>query len=68
MIDVGVRHHNCRHAQSVLPDQAQDLADIVAGVDDHAFTARFVAENRAVAGQRADRQNLMDHKPIVYLR
>jgi hypothetical protein len=45
----------------VLVDKGEDLVDVVAGVDDHGFVGGFVADDGAVALQRADGEDFVDH-------
>jgi len=49
-------------------DDLQNLFDLVAWIHHQPFPAAFIAKNRAVALQRADRQNLVDHKPDCILK
>ena len=43
----------------------QNALDFVAGVDHHGLAGGFVAEDRAVALQHADRKDLVDHKASI---
>lgn len=65
MVDVRVRDDDMLHLQVVFADDGEYVVDVVAGVDDHRFTRSLVANNRAVALQRADGKNLVDHIGIV---
>jgi hypothetical protein len=42
-----------------------DAADLVAGIDDDGLAGHFVAEDGAVAGQRADGKGFQNHGLIV---
>ena len=45
-------------------DTSEDLlddVDVIAGIDDDCLARRFVAEDRAVALQSANRDNFVDH-------
>ena len=44
-----------------VAEQGQDSGDVVAGVDDDGFVGGFVSEDGAVALQRADGEDLVDH-------
>src|SRR6201999_3912493 len=65
VVDVAVRDHNLLQRELVLREESEDLRNVVAGVDDHRFAGRLVAENRAVALERADGKGLEDHASIV---
>jgi hypothetical protein len=49
----------------MLADQGEDVIDIIARIDDHGFVSFLVADDRAVALQRADGEDLVDHGDIV---
>ncbi len=66
MIDVRVSDYDGLHRQAVPPDHCPAPANLVAGIHHQGLARRLVAEDRAVALQRAHRQDLMDHTPIVY--
>jgi len=42
-------------------DQCQDVGNVVTGVNDHPFMRGFIADDRAVALQRADGDDFMNH-------
>src|SRR4029077_17117469 len=62
MIDVSVRDDDLLHFQVVLSDDSDDLFDVIAGIDDHGFARCFIADDRAVAMQRPDREDFMNHQ------
>ncbi len=66
VVEVGMREHDRLHAQPVMLHHAQDLLGLIAGIDDHALPRDLIAEDRAVARQHPQRQNLVDHRFIVY--
>ena len=66
VIDVGVGDHDRFHLELVPGKDFAASVDIVAGVHHHGLARGFVAEDGAIALQHSYRQNLVDHKPIVY--
>ena len=65
MVDVGVGDDDLFDLQIVFADQGEDVFDFVTGVDDHGFVGGFVADDGAVALQRADGEDFVDHFYIV---
>ena len=65
VIDVGVGDHNGGHGELVPGKDFQDAVNFVAGIDHHGLARGFVAENRTVALQHADRKDLVDHKASI---
>jgi hypothetical protein len=65
VVDVRMGDDNLLDLQIVLSDQRLDIGDIVAGVNDHGFARGFVANDRTIAPQRADRKNFVDHENVV---
>ncbi len=61
MVDVGVGHDNLLHRQAVALHDSHHVVDVVARVDDDGFLGLLIAHHRAVALQRADRKNLVNH-------
>ena len=54
--------------QVMLADEGEHVLNIVSGIDDHRFARDFVADDRAVALQRADRKDFVNHISIVTSR
>ena len=65
MIDVGVRDDDLLDLQVMLADERENVFNVVAGVDDHRFARGFVANDRAIALQRPDGKDFVDHASIV---
>jgi hypothetical protein len=65
VIDVGVGDDDLLDLQVVLAEEREDVLNVVAGVDDHGFASRFVADDRAVALQRPTGKDFVDHASIV---
>jgi hypothetical protein len=65
MVDVGVGDDDLFDLQVVLADEGENILNVVAGVDHHGFVSSLVANNGAVALQRADGENFVDHGLIV---
>ncbi len=65
VVDVGVGDDDLFDLEIVFADQGEDVFDFVAGVDDHGFVRGFVADDGAVALQRADGEDFVDHGDIV---
>src|SRR5579883_29572 len=66
VIDMRVGDHDGFDGEAVPGEDFEDERDFVAGIDHDSFARGFVAENGAVAGQHADGQNFVNHRPIVY--
>ena len=47
--------------QAVLAHQREDAFNLIARIDDHGFVRAFVSDDGAVALQRPDRKNFVDH-------
>lgn len=65
VVNVGVGDEDLLELEAQLGEAAVDAADFVAGVDDDGLARSFVAQNGAVALQRADGKGLKDHDFIV---
>jgi hypothetical protein len=65
VVDVGVGDDDLFDLQVVFAKQGLDVFDIIAGVDDHGFVSGLVADDGAVALQRADGEDFVDHSTIV---
>ena len=65
VIDVGVRDHDLLDLQVMLAEERQNVLNVVPGVDDHGFARSFVANDRAVALQRSDGKDFVNHVSIV---
>jgi hypothetical protein len=50
--------------QVMLADECEKVFNVVAGVDDHGFARSLVADDRAVALQRPDREDFVDHASL----
>ena len=61
VVDVGVGDDDLLDGEVVLVEDAEDGRDVVAGVDNDGLEGGFVAEDGAVAVQRADDEDLVDH-------
>ena len=62
-----VSDENLLELEAELGEPAVNAADFVAGIDDDGLAGLFVAEDGAVALQRADGEGLKDHAFIVRL-
>ena len=65
VVDVGVRDENLLERQAERCQAAVNAGDFVAGVDDDGLGGVLVAQDGAVALQRADGKCLEDHCVIV---
>jgi hypothetical protein len=65
MINVGVRNDDLLYLQIVFLDQGENVVNVIARIDDHGLVRSFVADNRAVALERTDGNNFVDHRSIV---
>ena len=61
VIDVGVGDDDLLHLQFMLADDGENVFNVVARIDDHGFMRGLIADDRAVALQRADGKDLMYH-------
>jgi hypothetical protein len=61
VVDVGVGDDDLLDGEVVLIEDGDDAGDLVAGVDDDGFEGDLVAQDGAVALQRADGEDFMDH-------
>ena len=63
--NVRVRDHDLLHLQPMLLDQCQDVIDLVTGIDHHGFMRALIADDGAVALQRAHGNYFVDHKEAL---
>lgn len=61
VIDVSVGDDDLLYGEPVLVEDADDAGDVVAGIDHDGFAGDLVAEDGAVALERADDEDFMDH-------
>lgn len=61
MIDVCVGADNLLQCQPMSIQPGKDEVGVVAGIDNHGFAGRLIAEYRAVALEHANRKGLDDH-------
>jgi hypothetical protein len=67
VIDVGMGDDDLLDLQVVLADHREDVINIISRVDDHGFAGGLVADDGAVALQRADGEDFVDHGFIVQI-
>ena len=65
VVDVGMGDDDLFDVEIVLADDSEQVFDVVAGIDDHGFAGGLVADDGAVALQRADGEDFVDHGSIV---
>ncbi len=61
VIDVSVGDDDLLYGELMLGKGADDAGDVVAGIDHDGFAGDFVAEDGAVALERADDEDFVDH-------
>jgi len=61
VVDVRVGDYDLLYLQVVLSNQRENALDFIAGIDDHGFARGLVPNNGAVALQRADGKDFVDH-------
>ncbi len=61
VIDVSVGDDDLLDGELVLIEDADDAGDVVAGIDHDGFAGDLVAEDGAVALERADDEDFVDH-------
>ena len=62
VVDVGVGDEDLLDDKVVLGEEGEDEGDVVAGVDDDGFVGGLVAEDGAVALERPDGDDFVDHE------
>ena len=62
VVDVGVGDEDLLDGELVLLQQGQDAADVIAGIDHDGLAGGLVAEDGAVALERTDSEDFMDHR------
>lgn len=65
VVDVGVGDEDLPQFEAKLAQPSVNAGDLVSGIDHNRFARGFVAEKRAVALERADREGLEDHSFIL---
>jgi hypothetical protein len=61
MIDVRMRNHDHFHFESVTGENIHDAGNVITRIDDDSFSGRFIANDGTVAGEKAHRQDLVNH-------
>src|SRR3954452_6536822 len=61
---MSVRDYDLIYFQFVLLENSNDFVDVITWIDHHCIVRGLVTKNRAIALQRADGQNGVDHKPL----
>ena len=61
MVDMRVGDNNLLDFEIVFANQRQYVFDIIAGINDHPFARSLIADDRAIALQRADGDDFMNH-------
>ena len=61
VVDVGVGDDDLLDSEAVPLERGDDVGDVVAGVDDDGLAGGFVAEDGAVAAERAYDEDFVDH-------
>jgi hypothetical protein len=64
VVDVGVGDDDHFDGEAMPGDDGHDAGDVIARVDDDGFVGVLVAQNGAVALQRTDREDLVDHRVL----
>ena len=61
VVDVGVGDEDLLDGELVALQDGHDARDVIAGIDDDGFAGGLVTEDGAVALQRADGEDFVDH-------
>ncbi len=61
VVNVRVRHYDLLHRKAVPLHEREHLLDVVTRVNDHRFARLLVTDDGAVALQRADGDNFVNH-------
>src|SRR5689334_4724578 len=64
MIDMRVGDGDLFHLQVMFRDNRQHVFNVITGINDDCFPGGLVADDGAVALQRANRKNLVDHAVV----
>jgi len=62
VVDVSVGDQDLGDLQSVALQDVENAGDVRAGIDDDGFVRQFIANDGAIALQRADREDFVDHR------
>ena len=61
VIDVSMSDDDLLHLQVVLMNEGENILDVVAGIDHHGIAGSLVPNHGAVALQRADGKDFVNH-------
>jgi len=62
VIDVSVSDDDLFYLKLMLANDGKDVLNVVPGINDHSLVRALVTNNRAVALQRANRKDFVDHE------
>jgi hypothetical protein len=62
VVNVRVRNHDLLHRELVLLEESHNFRNIIPRINHHRCARRFVANDGAVASQRTNWKNFMDHE------
>jgi hypothetical protein len=65
MVDVGVSNQNLLELEAEFDEPAVNASNLIAWIDDNGLSGLTVAEDGAVAGQRANWEGFQNHASIV---
>jgi hypothetical protein len=57
-----VRNDDPLHREAVLLEKREDGVDLVSGIDDDGFSRGLIAHNGAIALERTDGNDFVNHK------
>src|SRR3954463_4938172 len=60
-----VSDDNLLHSQVVLGHNRQHSLDVVAGIDDDSFATDVIPDDRAIALQRPNREDFVNHVELI---
>src|SRR5579872_1908845 len=61
VVDVSMRDHDLLDLEVMFGDNGNDIFDVIARIDHHRFARGVISDDRAVALQRPNRENFVDH-------
>jgi hypothetical protein len=65
MVDVGMGDDNLAQGEAMLLQPGENFRNVVSGIDNDGFVGYLVAQDGAIAAQRANRKTLKDHGFIL---
>src|SRR5215471_15692280 len=65
MIDVSVGNHDLLHLELMFFNDGKNVFNVIARIDNHSLASALIANHRAIALQRPNGKDFVNHEPIV---